>query len=149
MKKIAFILSVMVASIALSCVKPFEYSIPLALDNFEVNIPKTVADTTEPIHYIHITSNGNWEATLITENKDAWCWLQDYYVDAYGNYVYHVTPISAFEGLAEMGRWNVVQGSGTLYLPLVYTTAAVNRYAKLIVRNTDTGDVREMRITQK
>lgn len=149
MKKIAFILSVVVAYVAVSCVKPFEYSITLALDNTEVNIPKSVADTTEPIHYARITSNGNWEATLVTENGDAWCWLQEYYTDVNGNKVYHVTPVSAFEGMESMGRWNKVQGSGTLWLPIVYVTASANRYALLTVRNTDTGEVCKMRITQK
>lgn len=149
MKKIAIILSIMMACVATSCVKPFEYTIGLALDNHEVNIPKSVADTTEPIHYAHITSNGKWEATLVTEDGNSWCWLQEYYIDANGNKVKVVEPVQAYDGMEEMGRWTKVKGKGTLWLPIAYVTASANRYATLTVRNTSTGEVCQMRITQK
>ena len=149
MKKIAIILSLVVAYIATSCVKPFEEPNTIATDNYEVNLPKSVSDTSEPVHYAHISSNGNWTAKLELEDGNSWCWLQEYYLDANGNQVNVVTPISAFDGMEEMGRWNKVKGSGSLYLPIRFVTSSINRYAVLILTNTDTGDKVIMRITQK
>ena len=149
MKKIAIILSLVVAYIATSCVKPFEEPNTIAADNYEVNLPKSVSDTSEPVHYAHISSNGNWTASLETQDGNSWCWLQEYYLDAKGNQVNVVTPISAFDGMEDMGRWNKVKGSGSLYLPIRFVTSSINRYAVLILTNTDTGDQVIMRITQK
>lgn len=150
MKKIAIILSVVMACIATSCVKPFEEPNAIALDNYEVNLPKSVSDTSEPVHYAHISSNGNWTAKLeLADDATTWCWLQEYYIDAKGNQVNVATPVSAFEGMEEEGRWNQVKGSGTVYLPIRFLTASANRYGVLIVTNTDTGDQVIMRITQK
>ena len=149
MKKIAIILSVVMACIATSCVKPYEHP-TLALDNFEVNLPLSVSDTSEPIYYAHITSNGNWTAKLELEDAaTTWCWLQEYAIDKDGNRYEVVTPISCFEGMEGMGRWNKVQGSGSVWLPIRFLTAPKARYALLIVTNTDTGEICKMRITQK
>lgn len=147
MKKIALILTVVVAFVATSCQNDFKPTITLACDNQEVNIPKSVSDTAEPVHYARITSNGRWEATLETENGNSWCWLREYYTDSKGNKVNVVTPISSFEGME--GRWNKVKGKGTVFLPICYVTSSSTRYALLTVRNTDTGESIQLRITQK
>lgn len=149
MKKIAIILSVMVACLATSCQKPFEYTLSIAFDNQEVNLPKTIANKTDFVHYIHIVSNGEWEATLETADGNSWCWLQEYFVDSEGGQVKVVEPVQSFEGMEEMGRWNVVRGKGTLWLPLRFVTTTVARYATLTVRRTDTGEIKQLRITQK
>ena len=153
MKKIAILISVIMACIATSCnkVRTFDPSIVLSLDNAEVNLPKSVSDTAEPVHYIHITSNGKWEATLETQDGNSWCWIQEYYLDSKGNKVFVAEPLEAFDGMEEMGRWNKVKGNGSVYLPLYYVTANANRYGILKVRRTDTNkaEVVTMRITQK
>lgn len=148
MKKIVIILAAMVACLATSCQKPFEYTV-FALDNQEVNLPKTVSGVSEFVYYAHITSNGPWEAKLETADGNSWCWLQEYYVDSKGAKVKVVEPIQSFEGMEEMGRWNVVRGDGTIWLPVRFVTTTVNRYATLTVRRTDTGEVKVLRIVQK
>ncbi len=147
MKKIVIILSVIVAFVASSCQNTFDPTITLALDNQEVNIPKSVSDTAEPVHYARVTSNGRWEATLETEDGNSWCWLREYYTDAKGKKVNVVEPISHFDGME--GRWNKVKGKGTVWLPLCYVTSSTTRYAVLTVRNIKTGEVKQLRITQK
>lgn len=152
MKKIAILLSLVAAFVLVSCdnERLFEYDKDtIKLDNAEVNLPKSVSDTAEPIHYVHITTGGEWEATLETANGNSWCWIQNYYVDAKGQNVYVATPLESFDGMEEMGRWCKVKGSGTVYLPLGYLTASANRYGVLKVRLINTGEVVTMRITQK
>lgn len=150
MKKIAIILSLVVAFVLVSCEKHYEFDKnTISLDNAEVNLPKSVSDTAEPVHYIHITTGGEWEATLETQDGNSWCWIQEYYVDTKGQNVYVATPLESFEGMEEMGRWNKVKGKGTVYLPLCYVTANANRYGVLKVRLIGTDEVAVMRITQK
>lgn len=150
MKKIAILLSLVVAFVFASCEKRFEFDKnSISLDNAEVNLPKSVSDTAEPVHYAKITTGGSWEATLETANGNSWCWLQEYYIDAKGEKVQVVEPVQSFEGMEEMGRWNKVKGNGTVWLPIGYVTASANRYAVLTVRHTGTGEIVRMRITQK
>ena len=145
MKKIAIILSVVVAFVATSCVKPYEEH-SNSLDNFEVNIPKSVSDTADPIHYIHITASGSWTAVLSTQNGNAWCWLEEAYINPQGEPVKVVTGVDTFDDME--GRYKKVTSSGTVYLPLHYTTTATNRYATLVV-TFGSGKQEIMRITQK
>lgn len=151
MKKIFILLIAAVAAVSCDLSdRTFKPSIPLALDNYEVNLAKSVADTAEPTHYCRITSTGPWEATIETQTGDVWCWLQEYAVDVNGKTYYVATPLEAFEGMEEMGRWSKVQGEpGTTWLPIRFLTSSVNRYAAVTVRNLDTGDIKVLRITQK
>ena len=58
MKKILAILTVIFAAgVATSCVKPYEITEPLTLDNYDLTIPKTASKkgiNGENIHYFHI-----------------------------------------------------------------------------------------------
>ncbi len=150
MKKIAIILLLMMACIATSCVEPYKESNTLVFDNNEVSLPYSVKDG--DIHYLHITSNGSWTAKLETADGNSWCWIQDYfevYNGGNAEKVQVVTPLSSFEGMEEMGRWNKVQGSGSVYMPLRFVQNANKwRYAVLIVTNIDTGEERILRIRQ-
>lgn len=151
MKKIAIILSVVVACIATSCVKPYKEPNALTLDNTEVNLPKSVSDTSDPVHYVHITSNGSWTAKLETEDNNSWCWLEDSYVNTSGNRVKVVKGVTYVSGYPVEGmtdRFVEVKGSGSVYLPLHYLTANSNRYAVLIVTHSS-GKQYVLRITQK
>ena len=148
MKKLSIILAIVFAAVMTSCVG-YEPSIELDTDNFELQLAKSPGSE-EPIYYARISSNGEWEATLETESGDVWCWFQDYYVDAKENKVQVVTPVQAFEGMEDMGRWNKVKGSGTVWLPIRYGTADAERHAVIMIRRTDGVDKKcAMFITQK
>lgn len=151
MKKILLLLIAAVAVVSCDLSdRTFKPSISLAVDNLEVNLPKSVADTAEPTHYCRITSTGRWEATLETQTGDVWCWLQEYATNIKGETYYMATPVEAFEGMEEMGRWSKVQGEkGTTWLPIRFLTSSVVRYGALTLRNLDTGEVLVLRITQK
>lgn len=162
MKKF-LILLVMVGLFAISCEDKTSYigdrtedkteddTPALALDNTEVNIPKSVSDTADPIHYVHITSNGSWTAKLETQDGNFWCWLEDSYVNAGGNRVKIVKGVTYVDGYPAEGmtdRFVEVKGSGSVYLPLHYITASANRYATLTVTHSS-GKQCVLRITQK
>lgn len=148
MKKIAFILSIIFAvSLTTSCVQKFEYSIPLALNNLQLDLPKAGDGTDNPVHYIQITSTGTWEATLEPSVEgETWCWLEDFYLDKNGKKVKIAEVIDFYEGTE---RGCKVRGKGTLWLPMRYFASASERYATFTVRRVDTDDMRVMRITQK
>ena len=167
MKKISIILSVLFAAcVATSCVKPFEYSISLALNNYDLSLPKTTGNIDGNIHYIQITSTGEWEATLEhAKAGETWCWLVDYYLknakDENGNTlydennnpikekVYVAEGIEVFVGGSE-SQFCKVRGSGTIFLPMGYMDnyGATPRYATFSVRRLDNGEVKVMNITQ-
>ena len=151
MKRLSIIIAIVFAtSLLASCKRGYEPSIPLATDNFELQLPKSIANVEEPIYYARISSNGEWEAKLETETGDTWCWFQEYYLDAKGNKVKVVTPVQAYDGMEEQGRWNRVKGSGTVWVPLRYLTTDSERHAVMMIRRTDGVDVQcEMFITQK
>ena len=149
-----------------SCQKPFEPTISLALNNFELSLPKTTNVLSGNIHYIQITSTGPWEATLETAKAgEIWCWLQDYYgvpkkdengvvmKDEFDNTimdrVYVAEGIEIFEGGSEE-QFCKVKGSGTVFLPMGYmdNNGGSLRYATFYVRRTDTGESRVMSISQ-
>lgn len=151
MKKIGIILAIVVACVAMSCQKPFEPTIALAVDNFKLDLPRTTNVLSGNIHYHRITSTGPWEATLETEKEgEIWCWLEDYYLqakkengvtvkDEYGNTVYEKIYIAkgleTFEGSEKYCR---VSGNGTTFLPMGYMDNMGNvRYAVFTVRRTD------------
>jgi hypothetical protein len=84
MKKISIILSVLLAAcVATSCQEPFTPTRTLALNNYDLTLPKTDADGN--VHFIQITSTGPWEATLdIVDTDDygfVWCWLEPFYTE--------------------------------------------------------------------
>lgn len=167
MKKISIILSVLFAAcVATSCVKPFEYSISLALNNYDLSLPKSTGNINGNIHYIQITSTGEWEATLEhAKEGEIWCWLQDYYMqdvkDANGSVikdensnpiqekVYVANGVKIFEGGSDT-QFCVVRGSGTVFLPMGYmdNNGTTVRYATFSVRRLDTGETKIMNITQ-
>ena len=154
------------ACVLTSCQKPFEPTISLALNNFELSLPKTTNVLSGNIHYIQITSTGPWEATLETAKAgEIWCWLQDYYgvpkkdengvvmKDEFDNTimdrVYVAEGIEIFEGGSEE-QFCKVKGSGTVFLPMGYmdNNGGSLRYATFYVRRTDTGESRVMSISQ-
>ena len=167
MKKIAIILSVVFAACVMtSCQKPFEPTISLALNNFELSLPKTTGVLSGNIHYIQITSTGPWEATLETAREgEIWCWLQDYYgvpkkdengvtmKDEFDNTimdrVYVAEGVEIFVGGSEE-QFCKVKGTGTVFLPMGYmdNNGGSLRYATFSVRRTDTGETRSMSISQ-
>ena len=151
MKKILLLLIAAVAVVSCDLSdRTFKPSIPLAVDNLEVNLPKSVADTSEPTYYCRVTSTGRWEASIETQTGDIWCWLQEYANDVKGNRYEVATPIEAFEGMEEMGRWSKVQGeAGTTWLPIRFLTSSVVSYGAVTLRNLDSGEVLVLRITQK
>ncbi len=151
MKKILLLLIAAVAVVSCDLSdRTFKPSISLAVDNLEVNLPKSVADTSEPTYYCRVTSTGRWEASIETQTGDVWCWLQEYANDVNGERYEIATPLEAFEGMEEMGRWSKVEGkSGTTWLPVRFLTSSVTRYGALTLRNLDTGEVLVLRITQK
>lgn len=151
MKKILLLLIAAVAVVSCDLSdRTFKPSIPLAVDNLEVNLPKSVADTSEPTYYCRVTSTGRWEASIETQTGDIWCWLQEDANDVKGNRYEVATPIEAFEGMEEMGRWSKVQGeAGTTWLPIRFLTSSVVRYGAVTLRNLDSGEVLVLRITQK
>ena len=157
MKKIYVILTLMfVASVATSCVKPFEPTISLALNNTELSIPASTAEL-YPTHFIQVTSNGSWEATLETYGEnETWCSIEDYYLTTITNedgiveeikhYVANVKVVECFEN---SNKGCKVQGTGTVFLPLHYNAAGSKRYAVFTVRRADTGELCVMRIVQQ
>lgn len=151
MKKIFLLLIAAVAVVSCDLSdRTFKPSISLAVDNLEVNLPKSVTDTSEPTYYCRVTSTGRWVASIETQTGDVWCWLQEYANDVNGNRYEIVDPLEAFEGMEEMGRWSKVEGkAGTTWLPIRFLTASVVRYAALTLRNLDSGEVLVLRITQK
>ena len=163
MKKIAIILSVIFASsIISSCVKPFDYTVPIGVSNIELTLPAAgdgSSDVSSFIHFTQVISTGNWEATLELANPDlTWCWLSDSYRKAVGydedlgENIYEqvkiekVEIVDYFTGTDKAFK---VKGKGSLHLPLYYTSTGTARHAVVTFRNTDTGDVCHMRITQK
>ena len=171
MKKILAILTVFFAAVvATSCVKPYELTEPLTLDNYDLTIPKTANKkgiNGENIHYFCITATGDWEATLeFPSTDDLWCWLNDSYSvakkDEYGNQIKDeygriqteqvkvASGVEYFPGGEEDGKFRVVRGSaGTTYLPMQYNdNAGVVRYATFRVRRTDMDYEKFTNITQ-
>lgn len=151
MKRLSIIIAIIVAtSLFSSCKRGYEPTIELATDNFELQLSKSPT-AEEPIYYARISSNGSWEATLEIELQgESWCWFQEYYVDSKGNKVQVVTPVEAFDGMEEQGRWCKIRGTGTVWVPLRYVTASVERHAVMMLRRTDGVDKRcNMYITQK
>ncbi len=147
MKKILVILSVLfAASVVTSCQKPFEWSIPLALNNIKLTLPKQVTEgVSVSTHYIQVTSTGTWEAYLETESGACWCWLQDHYLDGNGNKVYIVEVL----GYDEVGNINRVRGKGNVYLPMEYMDNSGDvRNALFTVERHDTGHKCVMSISQ-
>ena len=178
MKKILAILTVLFAvSVATSCVKPYELTEPLTVDNYDLTIPKTANKkgiNGENIHYFCITATGPWEASLELQNSESiWCWLQDYYStaakDEYGNQIkdeygrVQTVDIPVAEGVelfdamaggeegsAQNLKYRVVRGkAGTTYLPMQYNdNAGSQRFATLRVRRTDMDYEKFINITQ-
>jgi hypothetical protein len=171
MKKILAILTVIfTTSVVTSCVKPFEYSEPLTLDNYDLTIPKTAKKkgvNGENIHYFHITATGPWEATLIQQvDGETWCWLDDHYSkaltdengqqikDEYGRIqtenIKVVEGVEFFPGGEELGRYRRVRGgAGVTDLPMEYVdNQGTKRYATLRVRRLDMDYEKITNITQ-
>lgn len=148
MKKLVILSIIFVASVVASCVKPFEYTIPLALDNIERTWPKNGANMEDPIDYVRITSNGTWEAKIIPAVQgESWCWIEGHYVDKKGNKVPVAEVIEYYEGTDKGCK---ARGKGTVWLPVHYLASGANRYATFIVRRVDGVDCEVvMRITQK
>ena len=168
MKKILVILTVIfAATVATSCVKPFESQISLSVSNRTLDL--AAAPTAHPdgipgnFPYIQICSTGSWEATLETEDGTAWCWLNDHYltarkgadgkpiVDENGMVVtdktYIVEGVEAF--VQGTDNFKKVRGSGMVYLPMQFNSnPPATRYATFYVRRVDTGEVCEMKIRQ-
>ena len=157
MKKILAILTVIFAAgVATSCVKPYEITEPLTLDNYDLTIPKTASKkgvNGENIHYVHITATGPWEAVLTQQvDGEIWCWFDDHYSvakkDEYGQQIKDefgrietedikvVDGVEYFEGT---DKWRVVRGgAGVTYLPMEYNDNQGSvRYATLRVYRTD------------
>lgn len=167
MKKILVILTVIfAASVATSCVKPFESQISLSVSNRTLDLAAAPAAHPDGIpgnfQYIQICSTGSWEATIETEDGTAWCWLNDHYltaqkgpdgkplVDEMGmvitNKTYIVEGVEKFTGT---DKFRKVRGSGMVYLPMQFNSnPPAIRYATFYVRSTDTGEVCEMKIRQ-
>lgn len=148
MKKIVILSIIFMASVVTSCVKDFEYTIPLAVDNIERTWPKNGANLEDPVDYVKITSSGTWEAKLIPAKEgETWCYIKDHYLDKKG--VQHkVAEITGYYEGTDLGC--KARATGTVWLPIHYTRTGTNRYATLIVRRVDGVDCEVvMRITQK
>lgn len=149
MKKLSIILAIAFATVVMPSCVGYEPTIELAVDNFELQLSKA-GNGVEPIYYARVSSNGEWEATLETENGGSWIWFQDYYVDAKDNHIQVVTPVQAFEGMEEVGYWNKIKGKGTVWVPIRYGTTDFERHAVIMIRRTDGVDKRcNLFITQK
>ncbi|MBQ5648196.1 MAG: hypothetical protein IIV16_03625 [Alistipes sp.] len=168
MKKILAILTVLFAtSVATSCVKPYENTEPLTIDNYDLTVPKAASKKDlngENIHYFQITATGPWEATLTQQvDGEVWCWLRDYYAkakkDEYGNSIkdeygrYEYDKIYIAEGVEYFNgtdKFCKVRGkAGTTFLPMEYQdNQGVVRYALLHVRRTDIDCEKWVNITQ-
>ena len=173
MKKIlAILIVVFAASVAISCVKPFEYSMPLALDNYDLTLSKVASKqgvNGENFHYIHIIATGPWEATISHQVEgEVWCWLEDHFTEAkkdeFGNPIKdelgNVETITAkgVEGVEtfpvsegeQTDKYRRVRGNaGKTYLPLEYQQNGTSlRYAVLRVRRLDIDYEKFMTITQ-
>ena len=170
MKKILAILTVLFAtSVATSCVKPYQYTEELTIDNYDLTLNKTASKKDVDlynVHYFQIIATGPWEATLIQKNEGTvWCYLNEfhrvkkkdekgeYIKDEYGRYEFDkvnvVEGIEAFPG--EGDRFKVVRGkAGTTYLPMEYVDNQDNaaRYAILHVRRLDVDCEKWVNITQ-
>ena len=169
MKKILAILTVLIAtSVATSCVKPYELTQPLTLDNYDLTIPKTATKkgvNGENFHYFHITATGPWEATLVQQDDDnIWCWLKDHYSeaqkDANGNTIkdeygrVQTVSVKIAEGVETFegsDKFCKIRGkAGVTYLPMEYqdNQGTVVRYAVLHVRRLDMDYEKFTNITQ-
>jgi hypothetical protein len=172
MKKIFAILTVLFAtSVVTSCVKPYENTEPLTIDNYDLALAKTASKkgvNGESIHYFQITATGPWEATLVQQNNDQiWCWLEDHYskakTDAAGNQIkdeYGRVETESFpvvEGVEyfplgeEEGKFCKVRGkAGITFLPMEYmdNQSGAARYAVLHVRRLDINCEKWTNITQ-
>ncbi len=157
MKKILAILTVLFAAVAAtSCVKPYEFTEPLTLDNYDLTIPKTANKkgvNGENIHYFYITATGPWEAILeVQTDGEIWCWLDDHHKktqkDEYGQTVkdeygrvqtYEVKVAEGVEYFEGTDKWCKIRGSaGATYLPMEYNdNQGSQRYASLRVRRLD------------
>ena len=147
MRKILIILSVLFGASAISsCQKPFEWTIPLALNNINLTLPKQVTEGVDvSTHYIQVTSTGTWEAYIETETGACWCWLKDHYIDKNGNKVKVVEAL----GYDEVGNINRVRGKGVVYLPMEYMDNSGDvRNAIFTVVRHDTGHKCVMNIKQ-
>lgn len=171
MKKILAILTVIFAAgVATSCVKPYEITEPLTLDNYDLTIPKTASKkgiNGENIHYFHITATGPWEAVLTQQvDGETWCWLNDHYSvavkDEYGNQVKDeygrvqtesikvVEGVEFFPGGESDGKYCRVRGgAGVTYVPMQYNdNQGSQRFATFRVRRTDIDYEKFVNITQ-
>ena len=168
MKKILAILTVIfTTSVVTSCVKPFEFTEPLTLDNYDLTVPKTASKkgvNGENVHYFHITSTGPWEATLShQEGGTLWCWLKDHYTsakkdengnsikDQYGNYEVETVKIAeGVETFKGSDKFCKIRGNaGVTYLPMEYMdNQGTVRRAVLHVRRLDMDYAKVTRITQ-
>ena len=168
MKKILAIFTVMIAmSVATSCVKPYEFTEPLTVDNYDLTIPKSAKKkgvNGENLHYLYITATGPWEATLKTQvDGETWCWLNDHYKvaqkDEAGNVIkdeygrVQTNSVKVAEGVAYFegsDKFCTVRGeAGATYLPMEYNDNHGNlRYAVLHVRRLDMDYEKFINITQ-
>ena len=168
MKKILAILTVIFAAgVATSCVKPYEITEPLTLDNYDLTIPKTASKkgiNGENIHYFHITATGPWEAVLTQQvDGEVWCWLDDHYSvakkDEYGNQVkdeygrVQTTSVKIAEGVEYFEGSDkfckIRGGAGKTFLPMEYNDNQGSvRYAVLQVRRLDMDYEKFTNITQ-
>ena len=169
MKKILAILAVIfTTSVVTSCVKPFEFSEPLTLDNYDLALAKTASKkgvNGENLHYFYITATGPWEATLSHQVEgEIWCWLKDHYTEAKkdenGNSIkdetghYETVTVKVAEGVETFpgsDKFCKIRGkAGVTYLPMEYqdNQGTVVRHAVLHVRRTDIDCEKFTTITQ-
>jgi hypothetical protein len=171
MKKILTILTVLFAAVvATSCVELSGDSEPLALDNYDLTLPKTASKkgvNGENFHYFTIVSTGPWEATLAQQVDGAvWCWLEDHYSyaltdengaqikDEYGRIQTETVKVAEgvefFPGGEEQGKYCRIRGgAGITYLPMQYNdNQSTLRYATFRVRRLDMDYEKFTNITQ-
>ena len=168
MKKIIVIISVLFAAgMMTSCVQPYENEISLALNNYDLTLPKASKKpglNGENFHYIQVTATGPWELSVETQNKgEIWCWFHDsYYVakkdengsaikDENGYYLYDAIKVAegveTFEGSDKFCK--VRGNSGVTFVPMEYTeNKGSKRYAVVRLYRPATGEERIMNITQ-
>ena len=171
MKKILAILAVVfAASVATSCVEPFEYEkYPLTINNYDLTLSRTASKkgvNGENIHYFQITATGSWEATIVHQGEEIWCWLMDHYEaemkdadgnvlkDEYGRILTTWTKVAEgvefFPGGEADGKYYRIRGgAGVTYLPMQYNDNQGSvRYATLRVRRLDMDCEKFTNITQ-
>lgn len=145
MKKLYVILAVVLTAMVMSSCDTTEGTISLALNNDVVDLPKSLVDKAL-VHYAQVTSNGTWEATLETEDGTSWCWLETSYTNSKGETIAikGLTPIAYDDG----GLVRKVKGTGTIFVPIVYSPTSATKYAVFTVYRPDTGERCSMRLDQ-